>query len=184
VLMHNDASLGGIFVGKRHSEGGIDGVNVNTNQPIEVETEEVQIIPEAVNSDEKREFEGKMLTNKEILSILNKRGGGVAFKRGGNVENEYKTANNKVENGAGEPIIYHGGEVILTRGAVSNPEKYSFEGKEMTTREIASNINEGAGGVSFAKGGINECACSFEEGGMLEQTLHRIANTKVKFKVD
>jgi hypothetical protein len=46
-----------------------------------------------------------------------------------------------------------GGEVVITRGAVSNPKKYKFNGNEMTTREILSKLNVDGGGVSFAEGG-------------------------------
>jgi hypothetical protein len=46
-----------------------------------------------------------------------------------------------------------GGEVVITRGAVSNPKKYSFDGKDMTTREVLSKLNVDGGGISFADGG-------------------------------
>jgi hypothetical protein len=46
-----------------------------------------------------------------------------------------------------------GGEVVITRNAVSDNEKREFEGEMLTNREILSRINEGGGGVSFAKGG-------------------------------
>jgi hypothetical protein len=67
-------------------------------------------------------------------------------------------------NSTGQPIEMEGGEVVITRGAVSNPKKYNFNGKELTTREILSNLNVDGGGVSFAEGGdvpesIN-CSCS------------------------
>jgi len=67
-------------------------------------------------------------------------------------------------NSTGQPIEMEGGEVVITRGAVSNPKKYSFEGKEMTTREVLSKLNVDGGGVSFADGGdVPEkmnCGCS------------------------
>lgn len=159
LIMHNDGNLGGYLVGRRHSTGGIDGVNANTGQAIEVETEELVITKDAVNSQEKKSFNGKDMTNKEILSSLNQDGGGVAFAEGG-----------AVDNNAGKPLVYQGGEAILTRGAVSNPKKYEYDGKMMTTREIASDINVKAGGVAFAEGGdIPEkvkCGCmSLKVGG-------------------
>ena len=46
-----------------------------------------------------------------------------------------------------------GGEVVITRNAVSSDEKHEFDGKQMTNREILSKINESGGGVSFADGG-------------------------------
>jgi hypothetical protein len=53
-----------VLVGKRHSEGGIKAVNKSTNQPLEMEGGEVVITRNAVSDNEKREFEGEMLTNR------------------------------------------------------------------------------------------------------------------------
>ena len=153
IYLHNDGSKGGFLVGRRHSEGGIDGINKGTGQPIEVETGEIVIANNAIQSQEKKEFDGKQMTNKEILSSLNVDGGGVAFKEGGDVEVAYKNDSSAVKEGAGQPLQYEGGEAILTRGAVSNPKKYDYKGQQLTTREIASDINVEGGGVSFAEGG-------------------------------
>ena len=81
----DDAKEGGLFVGQSHSNGGIKAYNVSTQQPIEVEGGEVIITKKAVDDGEKREFEGEMLTNKEILSRINESGGGVSFADGGEV---------------------------------------------------------------------------------------------------
>lgn len=83
----NDAKKGGYFHGQSHDEGGIKAINVDTGQLIEVEGEEVIITKGAVNDEEKREFEGEMLTNREILSRINQSGGGVAFEDGGKIKN-------------------------------------------------------------------------------------------------
>ena len=71
IYIHNQGDLGGILVGKRHSEGGIKGENKSTGQPIEVETGEIQLCNDAVRSNKKQSFEGENLTNREILSKLN-----------------------------------------------------------------------------------------------------------------
>lgn len=81
----DDAKKGGLFVGRSHATGGIKAYNVSTQQPIEVEGGEVIITKKAVDDGEKREFEGEMLTNKEILSRINESGGGVSFADGGEV---------------------------------------------------------------------------------------------------
>jgi len=81
----DDAKEGGLFVGQSHSDGGIKAYNVSTQQPIEVEGGEVIITKKAVDDGEKREFEGEMLTNKEILSRINESGGGVSFADGGEI---------------------------------------------------------------------------------------------------
>jgi hypothetical protein len=80
----NDGKKGGYFKGRSHADGGIKAINVDTGQLIEVEGEEV-ITKGAVNDNTKREFEGEMLTNREILSRINQSGGGVSFEEGGEI---------------------------------------------------------------------------------------------------
>jgi hypothetical protein len=53
----------------------------------------------------------------------------------------------------GEPIEVEGGEVVITKPAVDSQKKYTFEGKQMTPKEIMSKLNSDHGGVEFAKGG-------------------------------
>ena len=81
-----NAKKGGLFVGQSHAEGGIKAYNKSTNQPIEVEGGEIIITKRAVADGSKKEFEGEMLTNKEILSKINESGGGVSFKDGGEMD--------------------------------------------------------------------------------------------------
>jgi hypothetical protein len=85
TMIYDDASLGGYFVGKLHKDGGIKMVNKSTGQPLEVQGAEVIITAPAVNDQTKREFEGKMMTNREILSKINSDGGGVSFADGGDI---------------------------------------------------------------------------------------------------
>jgi hypothetical protein len=84
-IKHNQGSAGGYLVGNRHSRGGIKAVNKSTGQPLEMEGGEVVITRDAVNDETKREFNGKMMTNREILSAINVSGGGVSFEEGGKV---------------------------------------------------------------------------------------------------
>ena len=65
--------------------GGIPAIVKPTKQPIEMEGGEVVITKKAVSDPRKREFNGKMMTNREILSAINQSGGGVAFEDGGEV---------------------------------------------------------------------------------------------------
>jgi len=51
------------------------------------------------------------------------------------------------------PIEVEGGEVVITKKAVSDPAKRVFMGKKMTNKEILSYINQSGGGVALAKGG-------------------------------
>ena len=85
AMTHKAGAAGGLLVGNRHSEGGIKAVNKSTNQPLEMEGGEVVITRDAVSDETKREFEGEMLSNREILSRINESGGGVSFAKGGDV---------------------------------------------------------------------------------------------------
>lgn len=82
----NDGKKGGYFKGRSHAEGGIKAINVDTGQLIEVEGNEVIITKGAVADNTKREFEGEMLTNRQILSKINQSGGGVSFEDGGELK--------------------------------------------------------------------------------------------------
>ena len=113
TMIYDDATVGGYFVGKLHKEGGIKGINKTTGQPIEVQSSEVIITAPAVADQTKREFEGQMLTNREILSKINVSGGGVSFEQGGDVPNE----------------LYYTGS------------SYNYGGKTMTDYEIMQAMN-------------------------------------------
>jgi hypothetical protein len=84
-VRHNQGEAGGYLVGRRHSNGGIKAVNKSTGQPLEMEGGEVVITRDAVTDTKKRSFNGKMMTNRQILSEINQSGGGVAFADGGEV---------------------------------------------------------------------------------------------------
>ena len=84
-VKHNMGEAGGYLVGRRHSNGGIKAINKATGQPLEMEGGEVVITRNAVSDDTQREFEGEMLTNREILSKINESGGGVSFEDGGEI---------------------------------------------------------------------------------------------------
>jgi hypothetical protein len=76
---------GGMLVGRRHSENGIKAFNSSTGQGLEMEGGEVVITRDAVSDPTKREFDGQLLTNREILSKINESGGGVSFTEGGDI---------------------------------------------------------------------------------------------------
>jgi len=84
-VKHITGDAGGYLVGRRHSNGGIKAINKSTGQPLEMEGGEVVITRDAVSDETKRSFNGKMMTNREILSEINQSGGGVAFEEGGEV---------------------------------------------------------------------------------------------------
>jgi GNAT superfamily N-acetyltransferase len=82
---HKSGAAGGLLVGKRHSEGGIQAINKSTGQPLEMEGGEVVITRDAVSDSTLHDFNGKQMTNREILSAINESGGGVKFADGGDV---------------------------------------------------------------------------------------------------
>ena len=82
-IEHKSGDAGGLLVGKRHSEGGIKAINNGTGDKIEMEGGEVVITRNAVSDTDLHEFEGKKMTNREILSSINESGGGVSFAEGG-----------------------------------------------------------------------------------------------------
>lgn len=81
--IHISGNAGGVLVGQRHSEGGIKAINKSTGQPLEMEGGEVVITRNAVSDTTKREFNGEMLTNRQILSRINESGGGIQFAEDG-----------------------------------------------------------------------------------------------------
>lgn len=115
TMIYDDASVGGYFVGKTHSKGGIKMVNKSSGQQLEVQGSEVIITAPAVNDNTKREFEGKMMTNRQILSKINSDGGGVSFAKGGDIPKNIKRT-----------------------GA-----SYKYGGKTMTDHEIYKHITGG-----------------------------------------
>ena len=104
TIIHDKGTMSGYLVGKLHKDGGIKAVNKATGQPLEMQGGEVVITAPAVSDQTKREFEGKMMTNREILSAINEKGGGVSFANGGDIpakihttDCEYKFGGNVVK---------------------------------------------------------------------------------------
>ena len=119
----NDAKDGGYFVGNSHADGGIKAKNVDTDQVIEVEGNEVIINKRSVADTTKREFEGQMLTNREILSRINEGGGGVSFADGGEVK--YNCGCSKKTYNFGGEILEE--SIIVNRLNVADPINESKE---------------------------------------------------------
>ena len=95
----HDGTNGGKLKGKTHANGGIDAIITDKNKPVELETDEVIINKETVNSKEIYSFEGKELKPVEILSILNVDGGGVPI-----MNKDGKVGNDTLKGGAGDNI--------------------------------------------------------------------------------
>ena len=116
----HDAKDGGYFEGNSHANGGIKAINKDTGQIIEVEGNEVIINKRSVADTTKREFEGEMLTNREILSRINQSGGGVKFEDGGEMEHSTCGCSGKKYKYGGETLEDY---VILHRISKSTSPK-------------------------------------------------------------
>jgi len=116
TMIHNKGSLSGYLVGRTHAEGGIKAVNKSTGQPLEMQGGEVVITAPAVSDNTKREFEGKMMTNREILSTINEKGGGVSFAKDG---------------------------MEIPKSIKHTGASYKYGGKTMTDQEIMTSMNSG-----------------------------------------
>lgn len=116
TIIHDKGTMSGYLVGKTHAEGGIKAVNKATGQPLEMQGGEVVITAPAVSDQTKNEFNGKMMTNREILSQINVNGGGVAFAKDG---------------------------MEIPKKLKHTGATYSYGGKTMTDHEIYKHITGG-----------------------------------------
>ena len=116
TIIHNKGTLSGYLVGRTHAEGGIKAVNKSTGQPLEMQGGEVVITAPAVSDNTKNEFNGKMMTNREILSQINVKGGGVAFAKDG---------------------------MEIPKSVKHTGASYNYGGKTMTDHEIIKHITGG-----------------------------------------
>lgn len=91
TIIHKDGSLGGYAVGRMHSKGGIKGVVKTNGDKVEFQGNEVVVTAPAVADNTLHDFNGEMLTNRQILSRINESGGGVSFADGGEVPKSIKT---------------------------------------------------------------------------------------------
>jgi hypothetical protein len=83
---HADGKRGGHLVGRSHAQGGIKAVNKDSGQPLEVEGREVIINKKSVEDPTPHNFNGRKMTNRQILSAINSQNGnGVAFADGGDI---------------------------------------------------------------------------------------------------
>jgi hypothetical protein len=155
---------GGVVVGKRHSEEDENGTGErflveSTGQIVEVEGGEGVLCKESMNSDKLYDMDGKKMTGRQIASMLNHKYGGVEFADGGEVGHVCgcRTKWAKFYHGGELPSAtlqgLSGGEAVVTVKTMESKDKYKFQGRMMTPREILSKINSDAGGKKFEEGG-------------------------------
>ena len=153
---------GGVVVGKRHSERDENGTGErflveSTGQVVELEGGEAVLSKESMQSDDKFSFQGKKMTGREIASILNHKYGGVEFEKGGSVDSVCG-CNTKYYHGGELPTAtvdsLKGGEAVITVKTMESKDRYNFNNRSLTPRQILSIINEKSGGKKFEEGGI------------------------------
>jgi predicted ABC-type ATPase len=141
MITHKSGNAGGLLVGNRHSEGGIKAVNKSTNTPLEMEGGEVVITRNAVSDNEKREFEGEMLTNREILSKINESGGGVSFENGGKID--YDCECDEEDDDDDDDKMSDGGELKISKGE-NNKYYWKFTFKNGKEKKSFDEFNTSA----------------------------------------
>lgn len=110
ILSEINQSGGGVPIAKKG--GSVEQVTEGDHK-LKLPAHSVIITRNAVSDDTKREFEGEMLTNREILSRINQSGGGVAFADGGSVPHKCSCSG----------------------------KTYKYGGKTMTDFEIVEDLN-------------------------------------------
>jgi GNAT superfamily N-acetyltransferase len=128
TIIHDKGTMSGYLVGKTHAEGGIKAVNKSTGQPLEMQGGEVVITAPAVSDQTKNEFNGKMMTNREILSQINVNGGGVAFADGGDIPKKIKRTGASYNYG-GRTMTDHEIYKYITGGGIA---------EDLSIRDIAN----------------------------------------------
>ena len=137
TIIHNKGTLSGYLVGKTHAEGGIKAINKSTGQPLEMQGGEVVITAPAVSDQTKHNFDGEMLTNREILSKINEKGGGVSFAKGGDVPKKLKSTGASYNYG-GQTMTDHEIVTLINGGYVSYKDKYNrkYKYKKNTSHSL------------------------------------------------
>jgi hypothetical protein len=161
LMTHKSGNAGGLLVGNRHSEGGIKAVNKSTDQPLEMEGGEVVITRKAVSDEKKREFEGQMLTNREILSRINESGGGVSFDKGGKVDDDDKDDDKDDDDDCGCNHYDDGGEVVM----------FGIQYPELTPSEMLDKMFED-------NCEIHELDNVYDKGGLVRLVDKKVASYK------
>lgn len=108
---------------------------------------EIKPIVEAVNVE-----------NKEIMKE-----GGVVVGKSHQEADENGTGEKFVVASTGQIVELEGGEAVIVNKAMDSSDMLTFEGKEMTPKEIASYLNHAYGGVKFEQGGEVTCGCSHKK---------------------
>ena len=166
-----DAKQGGYFKGRPHTDGGIKAVNISSNQPIEVEGGEVIITKPAVEDNTKREFEGEMLTNREILSRINQSGGGVPiFSDGGDIASHTCGCSGKTYNYGGKMMT----DNDILHDIASRYYRTEIEKRQEEYRNLDSVAYKKGGAVGYYLTKTEKSVLKkFKHGGVLKHTVDR-----------
>lgn len=128
TIIYKDGSLGGYAVGRMHKTGGIKGTVKGGGQQVEFQGNEVVITAPAVADNTKHEFNGQMLTNRQILSKINEAGGGVSFAKGGPMPKTVKCFGKKYTYG-GKLVTDH--DIVGSCGCTHEKAQSKAKGGEI-----------------------------------------------------
>ena len=99
--------------------------------------------------------------------------GGVVVGKRHSEEDEFGTGEKFLVESTGQVVELEGGEGVMCKESMQSQKQYTFDGKKMTGRQIASFLNHKYGGVSFADGGevdsksVCGCRSKYYHGGEL-----------------
>lgn len=147
-IKHISGAAGGYLIGNSHKNGGIQAINKAIGKPLEMEGGEVVITKPAVEDNELREFEGEMLTNRQILSRINESGGGVSFaEKGAELPTQIEFCGTEYKYGGETLTDYEIAHRISKCGCGHEEEKYA-DGGELESI-VSEKFTQGYGKVKY-----------------------------------
>ena len=173
-IKHISGAAGGYLVGNSHDNGGIQAINKAIGKPLEMEGGEVVITKPAVEDTELREFEGKMLTNRQILSKINESGGGISFaEKGAKLPTKIEFCGTEYKYGGETLTDYEIAHRISKCGCSHEEDSYADGGNlEKDLKDNAINVAVNA----------TETLPLMEKGGLInENNIQIIANNFLEY---
>lgn len=147
-IKHISGAAGGYLVGNSHKVGGIQAINKAIGKPLEMEGGEVVITKPAVEDNELREFEGEMLTNRQILSKINESGGGVSFaEKGAELPTQIEFCGTEYKYGGETLTDYEIAHRISKCGCNHDEDSYADGGEIQSL--ISEKFKEGYGKIKY-----------------------------------
>jgi len=166
---------GGLVAGKSHENGGVQAITDN-GTPLEVEAGEVVINKKAVELDAGHSLDGKDMTNKQILNVINTETGGRAIMADGGGVNDINPKIFSIKELSDQVIEAVESDYEEKKGTTpvekSEPLTVTFHPKEAAPKNVSKNsqytINEQIRAL-VEKNGTERTKYTDQELSMLEQ---------------